>query len=121
MERLDNVQFSPVIFQQYVEASVDLRLTVVGEEVFAAAIHSQETEYKIGFRIDITNARIEATQLPAEVKAKSRALMHTLGLVYGAIDLRLTLKGGYVFLEINPAVCLHVAQPLWRPFEAVFG
>jgi glutathione synthase/RimK-type ligase-like ATP-grasp enzyme len=30
-------------------------------------------------------------------------LMQNLGLVYGAIDLRLTPDGQYVFLEINPA------------------
>jgi glutathione synthase/RimK-type ligase-like ATP-grasp enzyme len=29
--------------------------------------------------------------------------MRRLGLVYGAIDLRLTGDGRYVFLEINPA------------------
>jgi glutathione synthase/RimK-type ligase-like ATP-grasp enzyme len=29
--------------------------------------------------------------------------MHRLGLVYGAIDVRLTPEGRYVFLEVNPA------------------
>ena len=29
--------------------------------------------------------------------------MGKLGLVYGAIDMRLTPNGRYVFLEINPA------------------
>ena len=29
--------------------------------------------------------------------------MHRLGLVYGAIDMRRTPDGRYVFLEINPA------------------
>lgn len=31
------------------------------------------------------------------------ALMERLGLVYGAIDMRLTPDGRYVFLEINTA------------------
>jgi len=34
--------------------------------------------------------------------------MRRLGLEYGAIDLRLTPEGQYVFLEINPA-----GQFLW--------
>ena len=29
--------------------------------------------------------------------------MHALGLVYAAIDLRLTPAGDHVFLEVNPA------------------
>ena len=40
---LDSVRFAPVIFQRYIEAAYDLRLTVVGGEIFPAAIYSQET------------------------------------------------------------------------------
>jgi glutathione synthase/RimK-type ligase-like ATP-grasp enzyme len=100
---LDNVQYTPVIFQEYIEASVDLRVTIVGDDIFAAAIHSQDTSYKVDFRIDIANARIEATQLPDDVESHLRELMRRLGLVYGAIDMRLTPDGRHVFLEINPA------------------
>jgi glutathione synthase/RimK-type ligase-like ATP-grasp enzyme len=100
---LDNVQYSPVIFQEYIEASVDLRITIVGDEIFPAAIHSQDTSYKVDFRIDIANARIEAATLPEEVEAQLHALMRRLGLVYGAVDMRRTPDGRYVFLEINPA------------------
>ncbi len=53
--------------------------------------------------MDIANARIEATQLPGDVEARLRDLMRRLGLVYGAIDMRRTPDGQYVFLEINPA------------------
>ena len=31
-----------MIFQELVPAEVDLRVTIVGDQVFAAAIHSQE-------------------------------------------------------------------------------
>ena len=100
---LDNVRYAPVIFQEYIEALYDLRVTVVGEQMFAAAIHSQSTEYPVDFRIDIANAKIEAVSLPGGVERRIRELMSRLGLVYGAIDLRLTPSGDYVFLEINPA------------------
>jgi len=100
---LDNVQYAPVIFQEYIEAGVDLRVTIVGDDLFAAAVHSQDTSYKVDFRIDIANARIEATQLPHNVEVQLHELMHRLGLVYGAIDMRRTPDGRYVFLEINPA------------------
>ena len=59
LAKLDAVKYAPVIFQSYVEADVDLRITVVGDQVFAAAIHSQNTSYKVDFRMDIGQARIE--------------------------------------------------------------
>jgi glutathione synthase/RimK-type ligase-like ATP-grasp enzyme len=45
------------------------------------------------------------------------ALTASFGLIYGAIDLRLTPEGEYVFLEINPAgqwlfIELRTGQPI---------
>lgn len=103
LANLQAVSFAPVIFQRYIEAVYDLRITVVGGEIFPAAIHSQETAYAIDCRMDIGRARIEAVSLPQPVKAQLLRLMDQLGLVYGAIDMRLQSDGTYVFLEINPA------------------
>ena len=55
--------------------------------------------------------------MPDDVAAMLRDLMRRLGLVYGAIDMRLTPRGDYVFLEINPAgqwlfIEAHSAQPI---------
>jgi glutathione synthase/RimK-type ligase-like ATP-grasp enzyme len=103
LDKLENVKYAPVIFQSYIEADVDLRITVVGDQIFPAAIHSQETSYKVDFRMDIGAARIEPVVLPAALQAKLFELMHRLGLVYGAIDMRRRPNGSYVFLEVNPA------------------
>lgn len=103
LELLDSVRYSPVIFQEYIAAEYDIRLTVVGKQLFAAAIYSQQTAYKVDMRMDIANARMEAIKLPKTIERKIIHLMEILGLQYGAIDLRLTPNGEYVFLEINPA------------------
>jgi glutathione synthase/RimK-type ligase-like ATP-grasp enzyme len=58
---------------------------------------------EIDCRIDIGNARIEAVTLPPEVEERLRVLMRRMGLVYGAVDMRLKPDGTHVFLEINPA------------------
>jgi glutathione synthase/RimK-type ligase-like ATP-grasp enzyme len=100
---LDSVRYAPVIFQHYIEATVDLRVTVVGDDIFPAALFSQQSAYPIDFRMDMANTRIESHQMPDEILVKLRELMRRLGLVYGAIDMRLTPQGEYVFLEINPA------------------
>ncbi|USQ79237.1 hypothetical protein NF556_16700 [Ornithinimicrobium faecis] len=119
---LDNVRYAPVIFQEYVEAVYDLRITVVGEHVFAAAIHSQETSYPVDFRMDMANARVEAVELPEDVCDKLLALMARMGLVYGAIDMRLRPDGEYVFLEINPAgQFLFIEQETGQPIAAAIA
>jgi hypothetical protein len=57
---LDQVRHAPVIFQDYVPAALfDLRVTVVGDDMFAAAIHSQDTQYPVDFRIDMNRAKVE--------------------------------------------------------------
>ena len=49
------------------------------------------------------DVKYHAHELPPETAAKLHELMGRLGLTYGAIDLRLTPEGRYVFLEVNPA------------------
>ncbi len=100
---LDQVRHAPVIFQDYIEAVYDLRITVVGESVFPAAIWSQQTSYAVDSRIDIANAKIEPVAIPDALARTLVAFVARLGLVFGAVDMRLTPDGKYVFLEINPA------------------
>jgi hypothetical protein len=48
--------------------------------------------------------------------------MRRLGLVYGAIDLRLTPEGRYVFLEINPSgQFLYVEHATGQPITAALA
>ena len=103
LELLPLVRHAPVIFQRYVPARFDIRATVVGDQVLAAAIHSQDTDYPVDSRIDIGHARIEPIELGPELVTSLLDLTGRLGLVYGAIDLRRTPDGIDVFLEINPA------------------
>ena len=118
---LDNVRFAPLIFQEYVPAEVDLRVTILGKDVFAAAIHSQETSYAVDFRMDMAAARVRAFELPDRVAEGLHALMDRLGLVYGAIDMRLTPDGEFVFLEINPAgQWLFIEERTGQPITQTF-
>jgi hypothetical protein len=98
------VRYGPVIFQAYVPKRVELRVTVVGKELFTVEIHSQESNHT---RHDWRRYDFFATpylphELPREVGQLCVELVERLGLCYGAIDLVLTPDGRYVFLEINP-------------------
>jgi glutathione synthase/RimK-type ligase-like ATP-grasp enzyme len=101
------VRTTPVIFQSYIEAVADVRVTIIGDEIFAASTDVRKGEYPIDFQMNL-DARFETHELPSEVQDTLRLLTRRLGLEYGAVDVRLTPEGSYVFLEINPA-----GQFLW--------
>ncbi len=102
-ELLSAVRYAPVIFQEYVAARSDLRVTVVGDRIFAVEVRSSSADYEFDYRMNLARAEVSAHQLPVALEDKVRELMARFGLVYGALDFRLTDSGEYVFLEINPA------------------
>lgn len=108
MEQLDRIAACPVAFQTYIEKHLELRITIVGEDIFAAEIYSQEYEdTKIDWRYSAMRPGAMPThkvhELPDEISSKLLSLMKYLGLVFGCIDMILTPDGEYVFLEVNPA------------------
>ncbi|HUQ31682.1 MAG TPA: hypothetical protein VM095_06155 [Pyrinomonadaceae bacterium] len=103
IELLDNVCYAPIIFQEYIPAELDLRVTVVGDNIFPASVNTPELNYKVDYRMELGVAQVEPFELPADVASRLKALMKRLGLVYGAVDFRLTPDGRFVFLEVNTA------------------
>ncbi|WP_363254453.1 MvdC/MvdD family ATP grasp protein [Polaromonas sp.] len=102
LDRLELVRYAPVIFQEYVPG-VDLRITMIGNDIFAAEIDVRNTSYEVDMRMVVGEGIVNAVTLPDAVQTKLRKLQHRLKLVYGAIDMRRTEAGEYVFLEVNPA------------------
>ena len=119
LDKIGHVRLAPVIFQEYIPASADVRVTIVGRKIFAAAIYLQETEYPVDFRMVLGQARTEACDLPPQVAERLLLMMERLGLVYGAIDLRRTPEGELVFLEVNTAgEFLFVEERTGQPIAA---
>jgi len=104
------IQLGPCLFQEYVPKELELRITIVGREFLAAAIHSQRSEKsKVDWRkYDLEKTPYESYALPTEVQKKLRALLDEMGLIYGAVDCILRPDGEIVFLEVNPG-----GQWLW--------
>lgn len=95
----DFVMF-PMIFQEEIKKTYEVRVTVVDEIVFSARINSQSSEFgKIDWRKD--RLKFQKYDLPREIEKKCLELLKVLGLKFGAIDLIKT-EEGYTFLEINP-------------------
>jgi RimK-like ATP-grasp domain len=101
---LDGLSVAPATFQRFVEKSVDIRVTVVEQEVFAAEILSQTRESsRVDWRAtDDPHLKHRRHELPETTADLCRNLVSRLGLSYGAIDLALTADGSYVFFEVNP-------------------
>ena len=100
----NSIYVCPVIFQQQIPKETDIRVTVVGEQVFAVAIHSQETEEtKIDWRRGSNpQLRHEIICLPNDVAEKCVQIVQLQSLRFGAIDLVQDPDGKFWFLECNP-------------------
>jgi glutathione synthase/RimK-type ligase-like ATP-grasp enzyme len=118
---IESVRYAPVIFQEFVPADVDLRVTVIGDEIFAAAIHS-EPAYRTDYRLGLESATVVPYQLPAGVAAGVLDLMKEFDIQYGALDFRVTPEGEHVFLEVNPAgEYLFISQRTGQPIAAAIA
>lgn len=103
---LSGLDLCPMVFQENVPKALELRVTVVGERVFAASIDSQSSKRaQHDWRRDGHEmvGDWKHYDLPDAVKAQLLGLMDHFRLNYGAIDLIVTPDGRHVFLEINPA------------------
>ncbi|MFH1170734.1 MAG: hypothetical protein V1704_04215 [Candidatus Vogelbacteria bacterium] len=100
-----SIRLAPCLFQECVEKDYELRITVVGEQVFTTRLFSQEhTSTVIDWRRDQHKVKLrqELCVLDPEIEHLCVKLVKQLGLVFGAIDMIVTPRGEYVFLEINP-------------------
>lgn len=106
LEDLDGLRYSPMIFQEMVPKQLELRVTVVGHRVFAAAIDSQQSEQsKVDWRRQGNQLAVnwKAFDFPEDEAEKLRRLATRFGLNYAAADYILTPSGEFVFLELNAA------------------
>ena len=98
----DVVQDAPVIAQRFLQPKIDLRVTVVGNDLFAVKILGGDSGVEGDWRARPQESlRFVDTKLTAEVENSCRALMNELGLSFGRIDLAETADGTF-FIEVNP-------------------
>ncbi|GCE09485.1 hypothetical protein [Dictyobacter aurantiacus] len=100
---LERVRVTAHLFQEAVGKAFELRVVIIGQQIFAAEIHSQHTAHgRIDFRRDYPNLTYKAHQLPDDLAQKLFDLVRFFGLQYSSMDLIVTPAGEYVWLELNP-------------------
>ncbi len=97
------VRYTACLFQELVSKKVELRITVVGDNIFPAAISYMHPERAaIDWRTSYQDLRYEIHDLPDEIRHQCLELVRKLGLSFAAIDMIVTPDDRYVFLEVNP-------------------
>jgi hypothetical protein len=100
---LEAIRTVPALFQERVPKRVELRVTVIGDDLFVAEIDSQGDERtQVDFRADFDAVEYRAGELPDHIAARCMALVRSYGLNFSAMDLVVTPDDRYVFLESNP-------------------
>lgn len=113
--RLDAVAQVATFFQQRIPKVCDIRVTVVGDQVFAAEIHAPANSTDVDWRREpLARLRHARHALPDSLSERVLALVRGFGLQFGALDFVLTPDGRYVFLELNP-------NGQWAWLELVLG
>ena len=92
---------APLIAQQALRNKLDLRVTVVGDEVFCSSVKHADHPIEGDWRLAKSSAEFQQFDLPQDVAEKCICLTKTLDLTFAAIDLALQ-DGTYYFLEVNP-------------------
>jgi glutathione synthase/RimK-type ligase-like ATP-grasp enzyme len=102
------LHLAPAMVQEAVDLATDIRVTVVGDKVFAAAVAPKSIDtvpevvrdWRVGDHYGGTDIR--TFDLPPSVARMCALHAQEMGLRYSAIDLLLDKKGVFWFLENNP-------------------
>lgn len=112
LARLDDVRVCPTMFQELVPGT-DLRVHVVGDELFAARIEGDALDYRYAGH-DASGPPMRPVALDPALADRCVALSRGLGMVVSGIDLRETKEGERVCFEVNPA-------PGFAYYQAITG
>jgi hypothetical protein len=102
MERLERIRWCPTQFQAFVDGT-NVRVHVVGEEVFATAITTEATDYRYASQQSGEPAQLRAAELSDELAEKCVRLAQALGLTFAGIDLKVTPDDDVYCFEVNPS------------------
>lgn len=96
----DSVQSCPVLLQEEIPRTADVRATFIGSQCFVAEIKGEPS--LVDWRDPDLSVCYSESALSDSAEAMCRAMLEKLGLKYGAFDFVKRPDGALVFLEINP-------------------
>ena len=99
--RLADMRWCPTQLQERIDG-VDVRVHVVGDELFACEVRSDAVDYRYA-HLSGHRAVVSAIALPDDCAERCVALARAARLPLAGIDLRRTVDGQWYCFEINPS------------------
>ena len=101
LERLDDVANCPTQFQEEIRG-VDVRVHVVGDEIYGTRVRSDAQDYRYA-SLSGETATLEPVGIPDAIAVRCRAMTAGMGLAVAGIDFRRTIDDRWVCFEVNPS------------------
>ncbi|MDT3398139.1 ATP-grasp ribosomal peptide maturase [Streptomyces sp. B1866] len=99
----DTVSGTAHLFQERVRKQADVRVTVIGREIFAVRIDTGgEDGVLLDWRRDYTRHTYAVVSLPGHIQQALHRFLDRFGLLFGCFDFALDTDGALWFLELNP-------------------
>ncbi len=102
LERKENIVISPVIVQTKIKRKSEIRVTIIGNKIFAFELIPEYKEYSDIHTISEKNFAIKEVILERRISSLCTTLTKQFGLTMSSIDLVLSKNNKVFFLEINP-------------------
>jgi glutathione synthase/RimK-type ligase-like ATP-grasp enzyme len=111
LTRLADLRWCPTQLQEWIPGQ-DIRVHVVGDDVFATAIETSAVDYRYPGAGE--EPHLSAACLPENVADRCRTMSVSMGLLFAGIDLRRSPSGAWYCFEVNPS-------PGFTYYEAATG
>ncbi|MFD9789408.1 ATP-grasp ribosomal peptide maturase [Streptomyces sp. NPDC059070] len=99
---LTGINTTAHLFQAWMDKTHEIRLTVAGEHLYAAEVHSKTETGHTDWRSDYKSLTYRTTETPPAIAEAVQRLMRHLGLRFAALDFIVSPAGDWTFLEANP-------------------
>ncbi|WP_035858695.1 ATP-grasp ribosomal peptide maturase [Cryptosporangium arvum] len=98
----ESIRHTAHLFQEHLDKAYEVRLTVVDEQFFAAALTARSAAATIDWRSDYDAIEYTVTTVPDGVRTGLLRMMRLLRLRFAAVDFAVTPAGEWYFLDLNP-------------------
>lgn len=108
LERFEDLRWCPTQLQEYIPGR-DVRVHVVGDQLFATEVISAADDYRYASRQG-AEVELRPFALPDEIAARCLAVSRGLDLPLAGIDLRQSVDDEWYCFEVNPSPCFTYYQ-----------
>ncbi|MFJ3906180.1 ATP-grasp ribosomal peptide maturase [Streptomyces sp. NPDC090025] len=102
LDDLRGIDTTAHLFQAWVPKAHEVRLTVVGDRLFAAEVHAGSEAAHTDWRSDYASLTYRPCTTPAGIAEGVRRYMRAIELRFAAMDFIVSPDGTWTFLEANP-------------------